>query len=187
VAPVLPGWVLPAVPGLPDWVSPALTAFPDPAAGLELDVVPTKPGCPQTPEPWEAVSGLAVAMAVGVAVEPIEPVLPEGAAAFPSQVLVMQGVGVTAGPEFPELPDVADPCELADPVLPELALPDEALVSFPLVEVAGPGLAPMVVPVAVELPLWPDGAVAAEPFVAFPVVPELAVPLALPDGDDPEP
>lgn len=192
VVPVGPDWVLPAVPLLPDWVSPVVLAFPGSPAGLEFDVV-AEPGCPQLAESPEEVTEFAVAVpatveaiepvltetavAVTVTAEPVAPVLPETAGGVPESI----------APVFPEFPDVASPLELADPVFPGLALPDEAVVSFSLVEVAAPEVPPMVVPVAVELPLSPDVAAAVEPSEAFPVLPEPAVPLALPDWDDPEP
>ncbi len=44
-----------------------------------------------------------------------------------------------------------------------------------------PEVPPLVVPLAVESPLLPDVAVALEPSLAFPVLPELADPLVLPD------
>jgi hypothetical protein len=168
-------------------------AFPDLAAELEFDVVLTEPDCPPLPESPEVATGLEVALPVSV--EPVEPVLPEVAEVVPPQlpVIVMQGATVMADPEFPELPelpelpDVADPSALADPVLPELASPDEAVVSFSLLEVAAPELPPVVVPVAVESPLGPGVALAVEPSEAFPVSPELAVPVALPDWVDPGP
>ncbi len=190
---LLPAVAGPVAPVLPDWVTPVVLAFPDSAPEVEFDVVFTEPDWPPLPELPEVATGLAVALPVSV--EPVEPVFPEVAAAFPSQVptIVTHGATVIAdpefpeSPEFPELPDVASPLELADPVSPELALPDEAVVSFSLVDVADPEVPPVVVPVAVELPLEPDVAVAVEPSEAFPVLPELAVPLALPDWDDPEP
>ena len=83
---------------------------------------------------------------------------------------------------MPELPDCAVPVAVAGPVSPELALPEVASVWFELEDVADPEVPPVVVPLAVESPLLPDVALALEPSLAFPVLPELAEPLALPEG-----
>jgi hypothetical protein len=96
----------------------------------------------------------------------------------------MQGANVTASPdvpelpELPELPDVAWPLAVADPVLPELALPDPAWVSLELVEEADPVFPPVVVPLAVESPLAPEVAVASDPVETGPVGPDAARPVA---------
>ena len=176
----------PVAPVLPDWVMPVVLAFPDLAPEVEFDVVFTAPDWPPLPESPEVATGLEVALPVSV--EPVEPVFPEVAAALPQVPRrARHGATVTADPElpelpeFPELPDVAVPLDVAAPVFPELASPDEAVVSLLLVEVAAPEVPPVVVPVAVESPLWPDVAVAVEVSWAFPVFPELAVPVALPD------
>ena len=177
----------PVAPVLPDWVMPVVLASPDLALEDEFDVVFTAPDWPPLPESPEVATGLEVAFPVSV--EPVEPVFPEVALALPQEPprTARQGAIVIADPEFPELPefpefpDVADPVAVAAPVFPELASPDEAVVSLLLVEVAAPEVPPVVVPVAVELPLWPDVAVAVEVSWAFPVSPELAVPEALPD------
>ncbi len=133
-----------------------------------------------------------------VSVEPVEPVFPEVAAAFPSQlpVTVTHGAMVMADPEFPEFPelpefpefpDVAVPSAVAAPVFPELASPDEAVVSLLLVELAAPEVPPVVVPLAVEPPLLPDVPLAVEVSWALPVPPEVAEPVARPDWAGPEP
>lgn len=169
---------------LPDWVLPVVLAFPYFAAGPESDVVFSEPDCPPAPESPEAPTGLEVALVVAEA---------------PAQVAVMLVLGatVTTDPELPEgdpelpgfdpeLPDAIDPSALADPVGPEVAVPDEALVSVPLVEVAAPEVPPVVVPLAVELPPWPDvaGAVMASTVLGSP---GLAVLVASPDWVDPGP
>jgi hypothetical protein len=86
-------------------------------------------------------------------------------------------------PEFPELPDVAEPDALAVPVLPESALPDEALVALPETEPAEPLVPPVVLPVALELPESPEVDVTVGLEVASPVPPEVALPVAeVPEG-----
>jgi hypothetical protein len=134
----------------------------------------------------EVATGLVEALPVSV--DPVEPVFPEVADGSPQRpTRVKQGATVIAGPELPEspelpeLPDVAFPLALAGPVLPESALPEEAVVWFELVEVALPVLPPVVLPVAVESPLLPDVALEPDLSVAPPVLPEVALPLALPD------
>jgi hypothetical protein len=177
----------PVAPVLPDWVTPVVLALPDLAPELEFEVVLTEPDCPPLPESPETATGLEEALPVSV--EPVEPVLPEVAEVLPPQVptKVRQGAMVMAGPElpefpeFPEFPDVADPSDVADPVFPESALPDEAVVSLLLEDEAGPEVPPVVVSLAVESPLLPDVALALEPSLAFPLLPESAEPLALPD------
>lgn len=131
-------------------------------------------------------------MAFPVVVEPVEPVAPDVADGLPQlPVMVTQGATTTAGPELPELPelpefpDCAVPVAVAAPVLPELASPELAYVWFELEELAFPDVPPVVEPLAVELPLWPDAAVAVEALLALPVSPERALPLAAPDQEDP--
>jgi hypothetical protein len=183
----------PVEPVLPDWVLPLVLALPDFAADPEFDEVLTAPDWPPSPELPEVATGLEVALPVSV--EPVEPVLPEVAAALPLQVpvIVTQGATVTAGPElpelpeFPEFPDCADPVEVAGPVFPESASPELAVVWLELVEFASPVVPPVVVPLAVELPLWPEVPVAVEPSLACPVFPELAAPLAFPEVAEPFP
>ncbi len=185
---VLPAVAGPVAPVLPDWVFPAVSALPDLAPELEFDAVLTEPDCPPLPESPETATGLEDALPVSV--EPVEPVLPEVAEVLPSQLPaeVRHGAMVTAFPEFPEspelpeLPDCADPVAVAGPVLPESALPEDASVWFELEDEADPEVPPVVVPLAVESPLLPDVALALEPSLAFPVLPELAEPLALPEG-----
>ncbi len=184
---VLPAVAGPVAPVLPDWVFPAVSALPDLAPELEFDAVLTEPDCPPLPESPETATGLEDALPVSV--EPVEPVLPEVAEALPPQVptKVTHGAMVTADPElpelpeFPEFPDVADPSDVADPVSPELALPEDAVVSLLLEDEADPEVPPVVVPLAVESPLLPDVALALEPSLAFPLLPEPAEPLAVPD------
>jgi hypothetical protein len=84
-------------------------------------------------------------------------------------------------PEFPESPERAEPWELAAPVSPESAFPDSAVVRVELPEVALPDEPPVVWPVAELSPLLPDVALAVELSLAFPVRPDVAVPLASPD------
>ncbi len=83
-------------------------------------------------------------------------------------------------PELPELPDCAEPSADAFPVLPEFALPDPASVKLPPWELASPVSPPVVEPMAVLLPLSPEVAVAVEPFVALPVLPDVAPPVPCP-------
>lgn len=181
---LFPDWAEPVDPVLPDWVEPLVLALPDLVAEPEFDVVLTAPDCPPLPELPEMASGLEVALPISV--EPVEPVFPEVADELPQlPVTVTHGETVIAGPElpeFPEFPDLAEPVEVADPVLPESAFPELAWVSLELVEVAFPVLPPVVVPVALESPLLPEVALAVEPSLACPVLAEVAVPSALPAG-----
>jgi hypothetical protein len=177
-------------PVLPDWVLPLVLAFPDLATEPEFDVVLTAPDWPPFPELPEMASGLEVAFPV--LVEPVEPVLPEVAEELPQlPAMARQGATSTAGPEspelpeFPESPDRALPEAVAGPVLPELASPELAVVWLELVELASPESPPVVVPLAVESPLWPEVELALEPSLAFPVSPEVDVPSAFPDCPDP--
>jgi hypothetical protein len=78
----------------------------------------------------------------------------------------MHGATLTAGPvlpelpEFPELPEVAElPFDVASPVLPELALPDLAVVLLVEVELASPLCPPCAEPLAVLSPEFPEVAV----------------------------
>jgi hypothetical protein len=80
-------------------------------------------------------------------------------------------------PESPELSEVAEPLEVAEPVLPELALPEPASVTLPEPDEALP-LPPPVVPlVAEEPPEFPEVALVEGFEVAEPVVPEVEVPV----------
>ena len=177
----------PVAPVLPDWVMPVVLASPDLALEDEFDVVFTAPDWPPLPESPEVATGLEVAFPVSV--EPVEPVFPEVAAGVATGAAKDGQTGsnchcrpgVPRVARIPRVPRRRRPVAVAAPVFPELASPDEAVVSLLLVEVAAPEVPPVVVPVAVELPLWPDVAVAVEVSWAFPVSPELAVPEALPD------
>ena len=184
---LVPDWADPVEPVLPDRVVPLVSALPDLALEPESDVVVTAPDVPPLPEFPEVATGSEVALPVSV--DPVDPVRPDVAAALPQlPVTVTQGATTTAGPELPEfpelpeLPDCAVPVDVADPVFPESALPEWASVELPLDDWAAPLVPPVVVPWAVESPLWPEVAPAVEPESAAPVFPEVAVPVALPDG-----
>ena len=176
VEPVLPELV-PLVPSaLPDLapetvtglaeaepVEPPLPEFPDvgfefTVAGPVAPVDPVLPelpdfavelGCPWLSPPWPPswVSGM-------------RPPWP------PSENPSKVGATLTAGPvlpDFPELPESPElaelPLELASPVLPELALPDLAVVSLEEEELASPLFPPVAEPFAVLSPELPEVAV----------------------------
>jgi hypothetical protein len=84
-------------------------------------------------------------------------------------------------PELPESPEVAEPVAVAGPVFPESALPEAAWVLFSLDELALPVVPPVVLPMAVLLPLSPEVAVAVDLSMAFPVEPDVAFPM-MPEG-----
>jgi homeobox protein ESX1 len=119
---------------LPELVPLEPLALPDLApesvTGLAL-AEPVEPPLPELPD-------VGAEFTVAGPVDPVDPVLPElpdFAVELESQESATHGATLTAGPvlpdfpESPELPEVAElSLELAFPVLPELALPDLAVV-----------------------------------------------------------
>jgi hypothetical protein len=87
---------------------------------------------------------------------------------------------LTAGPVLPELPELPEspevaelPLELASPVLPELALPDWAVVLLVEEELALPLCPPVAEPSAVLSPELPEVAVGEPVAVDEPELPDV--------------
>jgi homeobox protein ESX1 len=151
VEPVLPELVPLEPLALPDWAPEAVT-------GLAV-AAPVVPPLPELPD-------VGAEFTVAGPVEPVDPVLPElpdWAPELESQERAIHGATLTAGPvlpelpELPEFPEVAElPLELAFPVLPELALPDVAVVVLDEEESALPLCPPVAEPLAVLSPELPE-------------------------------
>jgi hypothetical protein len=155
----------PVEPVFPELVPLVPSALPDLApesvTGL-AEAEPVEPPLPELPD-------VGVEFTVAGPVAPVDPVLPElpdCAVELESQKRATHGAMLTAGPvlpdfpEFPESPELVElPLELASPVLPELALPDLAVVSLEEEELASPLFPPVAEPSAVLSPELPEVAV----------------------------
>ena len=131
-------------PVVPELVPLVPLALPERAPELVTGLALADPVLPPLPELPDVGVELTVAGPVDP-VEPVEPELPDCAVELDSHTRAIQGAMLIAGPvlpespELPEFPDVAELLSLvADPVSPELALPDSALVLLVEEEVASP-------------------------------------------------